>query len=202
MAKVCGSAEAGGRRNLRGDHSSGRRRVWNHRVHGRQRRARRKDKPLTLDAGDIEAGTGIWIYDGHVKSGKDASVMLRGYRMPMRATENGGAMFDIHLISEKDVEEGAKATGEGDKPRDYKLEPAQISDSIVYGPGKNIFYASYFTLTGIHGLHVIAGVIALCILLAQSLRGKLFPAHTEYVGLYWHFVDLVWIFLFPLLYLI
>jgi heme/copper-type cytochrome/quinol oxidase subunit 3 len=45
-------------------------------------------------------------------------------------------------------------------------------------------------------------MIPLSILLIQSLRGKLFPRHTEYVGLYWHFVDLVWIFLFPLLYLI
>ena len=43
----------------------------------------------------------------------------------------------------------------------------------------------------------------LSLLLGQAaIRGKLFPAQTEYVGLYWHFVDLVWIFLFPLLYLI
>ena len=42
----------------------------------------------------------------------------------------------------------------------------------------------------------------LTILLLQSLRGRIFPNQTEYVGLYWHFVDLVWIFLFPLLYLI
>ena len=39
-------------------------------------------------------------------------------------------------------------------------------------------------------------------LMANAIRGRLYPAHTEYVGLYWHFVDLVWIFLFPLLYLI
>ena len=45
-------------------------------------------------------------------------------------------------------------------------------------------------------------VFALAILLVHAIRGKILPAHTEYVGLYWHFVDLVWIFLFPLLYLI
>jgi len=49
---------------------------------------------------------------------------------------------------------------------------------------------------------VFGGVIPLSLLCIQALRGKLFPAHTEYTGLYWHFVDLVWIFLFPLLYLI
>jgi heme/copper-type cytochrome/quinol oxidase subunit 3 len=58
-------------------------------------------------------------------------------------------------------------------------------------------------LTGLHGLHVLAGVVALALLWiglgrpgADALR-----ARVEYVGLYWHFVDLVWIFLFPLLYL-
>jgi heme/copper-type cytochrome/quinol oxidase subunit 3 len=49
---------------------------------------------------------------------------------------------------------------------------------------------------------VLAGMIPLTILLIQAIRGKIFSAHTEYVGLYWHFVDMVWIFLFPLLYLI
>ena len=49
---------------------------------------------------------------------------------------------------------------------------------------------------------VLGGMVALAILLGHALRGKLLPAHTEYVGLYWHFVDLVWIFLFPLLYLV
>ena len=77
-----------------------------------------------------------------------------------------------------------------------------IAQDINYGPWKNIFYADYFTLTGIHGLHVIGGIIPIFFLLVQATRGKLFPAQTEYIGLYWHFVDLVWIFLFPLLYLI
>ena len=57
-------------------------------------------------------------------------------------------------------------------------------------------------MTGIHGLHVIGGIIPIGILLIQAMRGKIKAPATEYVGLYWHFVDLVWIFLFPLLYLI
>ena len=71
---------------------------------------------------------------------------------------------------------------------------------ITYGPWKNIFYACYFITTGVHGLHVVGGIIAL-VLCGPRVRGK-FSRHTEYVGLYWHFVDLVWIFLFPLLYCI
>ena len=49
---------------------------------------------------------------------------------------------------------------------------------------------------------IACGSVALSMLLAHAIRGNLFAPHTEYVGLYWHFVDLVWIFLFPLLYLI
>jgi cytochrome c oxidase subunit 3 len=86
--------------------------------------------------------------------------------------------------------------------QDGKVDKARINSDVNYGPWKNNFFASYFTLTGVHGIHVLAGMIPLTILLVQSLRGKLFPNQTEYVGLYWHFVDLVWIFLFPLLYLI
>jgi heme/copper-type cytochrome/quinol oxidase subunit 3 len=85
---------------------------------------------------------------------------------------------------------------------DVTIPRSSISQAITYGPWKNIFYACYFTTTGVHGLHVLGGIVALVLLLGHALRGKLLPAHTEYIGLYWHFVDLVWIFLFPLLYLI
>ena len=61
--------------------------------------------------------------------------------------------------------------------------------------------ATYFTLTGFHALHVLAGLIAFACLLPMTL-GVARANLVENVGLYWHFVDLVWIFLFPLLYLI
>ena len=65
------------------------------------------------------------------------------------------------------------------------------------------FWAFYFTMTGLHGLHVLGGVVANAALWIAALRGRLQPiAHrVEFAGLYWHFVDVVWIFLFPLLYL-
>jgi cytochrome c oxidase subunit 3 len=71
------------------------------------------------------------------------------------------------------------------------------------GPKSNIFYACYFTLTGFHGLHVVAGIIALGIVFGIS--HKFTPEYNtpvEVTGLYWHLVDLVWIFLFPIVYLI
>ncbi len=71
-------------------------------------------------------------------------------------------------------------------------------------PSTNIFWSCYFTLTGFHALHVLGGVIANLCFWIRAARGRL-PASRAYLlelaGLYWHFVDIVWIFLFPLLYL-
>ena len=72
-------------------------------------------------------------------------------------------------------------------------------------PWTNTFFATYFTMTGFHAAHVIGGMIPMAWMLGKSLlRGYPQSQHhrVEALGLYWHFVDLVWIFLFPTLYLI
>ncbi len=74
-------------------------------------------------------------------------------------------------------------------------------------PSTSTFYAIYFTLTGLHGLHVIGGLIVNAYFLfpGSALWKKepdQFMGRVEAAGLYWHFVDLVWIFLFPVLYLL
>lgn len=72
-------------------------------------------------------------------------------------------------------------------------------------PGTDIFFSLYFVMTGLHGLHVLAGMLVLGAVLALAGRGRFSESyHTpvEVSGLYWHFVDLVWIYLFPLFYLI
>lgn len=66
------------------------------------------------------------------------------------------------------------------------------------------FWSFYYSMTGLHGLHVLAGIVANFCLFIMAVRGNLWPAcqkRVEYAGLYWHFVDVVWVFLFPLLYL-
>jgi cytochrome c oxidase subunit 3 len=67
-------------------------------------------------------------------------------------------------------------------------------------PGGNMWASTYFLLTGFHAVHVIVGLIVFSILLLYELGPK-HAGMIENAGLYWHFVDLVWIFLFPLLYL-
>jgi cytochrome c oxidase subunit 3/cytochrome o ubiquinol oxidase subunit 3 len=69
----------------------------------------------------------------------------------------------------------------------------------------NIFGSAFYTLTGFHGLHVSVGIVMLMSLLVMSLRGNLGPERAETVeiiGLYWHFVDIVWIVIFTVVYLI
>ncbi len=68
-----------------------------------------------------------------------------------------------------------------------------------------LFFSIYFLMTGLHGIHVVAGMLAIAWVLRRSMQGQFHPAYftpVENVGLYWHLVDLIWIFLFPLLYLI
>jgi cytochrome c oxidase subunit 3 len=68
-----------------------------------------------------------------------------------------------------------------------------------------LFYSLYFAMTGVHALHMVIGLGLLTWLLVKARRGRFSPAWSnpvEMTGLYWHFVDIVWIFLFPLLYLI
>jgi cytochrome c oxidase subunit III len=72
-------------------------------------------------------------------------------------------------------------------------------------PSSSIFGSCFFTLTGFHGMHVLGGVICLIFVFIKSLRGGYSAAEyrgIEVIGLYWHFVDLVWIILFTILYLI
>jgi cytochrome c oxidase subunit III len=68
-----------------------------------------------------------------------------------------------------------------------------------------LFYWIYFAMTGMHALHMIIGAGLLTFLIIFSLRGRFDPEYhspVEVIGLYWHFVDIIWIFLFPLLYLL
>jgi heme/copper-type cytochrome/quinol oxidase subunit 3 len=64
----------------------------------------------------------------------------------------------------------------------------------------NGFWSFYYTAAGLHALHVIAGAIIMGIVAADAYRGRELQ-RVELIGIYWHFVDVVWIFLFPLLYI-
>jgi len=73
------------------------------------------------------------------------------------------------------------------------------------GKGEVLFYGLYYSMTGLHGLHVLVGILVLSVMLFLMMKGKINENRSislENSGLYWHLVDIIWIFLFPLFYLI
>lgn len=102
-------------------------------------------------------------------------------------------------------EDGATASNE---PKEaIELRPEDFRRMSNWGPAASTFTAIYFTLTGLHGIHILGGVVVMLYFLATggSMWKKLpekYANRIECTGLYWHFVDLVWIFLFPVLYLL
>lgn len=95
----------------------------------------------------------------------------------------------VHSPGSESVEEGHEGHG-------YSWPPP---------PNAGVFFSIYFAMTGLHALHVIAGIAALTWLLVRASKGHFnadYFGPVDLVALYWHLVDLVWIYLFPMLYLI
>ncbi|SCY58029.1 cytochrome c oxidase subunit 3 family protein [Desulfoluna spongiiphila] len=80
------------------------------------------------------------------------------------------------------------------------------SESLTYGePGRNIFFGLYYVITGLHGIHILIGMTVLTVALVLMARQRITSRNhvfLENAGLYWHLVDLAWIFIFPLFYLV
>jgi len=148
----------------------------------------------------VNEGGKLYVYDGHWHPGEKEIKHAVRCPMPDNVPFNLG-FTSPEWIEEQLHEQGLVGSGEKIEHKDYPIN-GTIAQAVSYGPWKNLFFASYFAATGVHGLHIIGGMIPLSMLAIQAMRGRLFPAGTEYIGLYWHFVDLVWIFLFPLMYLI
>ena len=106
--------------------------------------------------------------------------------------------------------EGSLITGDNAKflgiDDNLRKEPVKLRErEAEIQQRTKIFYSLYFALTGMHALHMVVGVGIFTVILIMAWRGRFTPEyHTplEIAGLYWHFVDIVWIYLFPLLYLI
>jgi cytochrome c oxidase subunit III len=100
---------------------------------------------------------------------------------------------------------GVKIVEYADKFEHHLVPGANFHFEGVNGRPAQIFYSLYFAMTGLHALHMVIGIPILLYLAWRAHRGSYGPEyHTpvEMTGLYWHFVDIVWIFLFPLLYLV
>jgi cytochrome c oxidase subunit III len=92
----------------------------------------------------------------------------------------------------------------------HKFELGQLPGKFytytgVAGNNPHIFFSIYFLMTGLHAFHIIAGMIVISLMVYKTSKNRFSSSYytpLELTGLYWHLVDLIWIFLFPLLYLI
>jgi cytochrome c oxidase subunit III len=152
------------------------------------------------------------IVDGHLVERTPNSITL-SHPTEKKATNTTAAAQPAGAAA---VTEGGHAT-EGDHAHaaDRTIQFSEIgkhesSGRLLiqnYGPWRNNYMAIYFTLTGLHALHVVGGALVIGFLLGPGSKmwftdPERFTNRIEVSGLFWHFVDLVWIFLFPVLYLL
>src|SRR5205807_10034066 len=152
------------------------------------------------------------IADGHlVEKSKDfnleqktGEIAIHGHEVSLANLEGAALETELKKIYDLRSPEGREAAKHH---TELKYPASEILSMETYGPWHNTYTAIYFTLTGLHALHVIGGAIVIGFL--WSLGGKMwktdperFTNRIEISGLFWHFVDLVWIFLFPVLYLL
>jgi cytochrome c oxidase subunit III len=110
----------------------------------------------------------------------------------------GGVFLGIKGVEYHDKFVHHLYPGPGFSPHVLGLEGEQAGHAQIY-------FSLYFAMTGLHALHMIIGIPILMILAVMALRGRFdeeYHGPVEMAGLYWHFVDIIWIFLFPLLYLV
>jgi cytochrome c oxidase subunit 3 len=119
--------------------------------------------------------------------------------------------YDHHLIPGHgfDMRYRSAHPTAGDDLKELAREKKEVETAIKSDPDINyhgqLYFSLYFGMTGLHALHMIVGAGLLIWLIKGSFAGRYTPQYNtpvEIVGLYWHFVDIVWIYLFPLLYLI
>jgi cytochrome c oxidase subunit III len=114
-----------------------------------------------------------------------------------------GRSFDITYCSRNPAACGV-ADPQKIEEEKKEIDKASAADVYLNGHGQ-LYFSLYFGMTGLHALHMIVGAGLLLFLIKESIAGRYTTTYNtpvEMIGLYWHFVDIVWIYLFPLLYLI
>jgi cytochrome c oxidase subunit 3 len=147
--------------------------------------------PARLETAKITKSVEGKVVDGHLVERTAGGIVLSG-----REVDSPKDLINL------------RAQGALREPhREFSIEVSQIRRIQNYGPWHNTYLALYFTLTGLHALHVIGGILVIGFLWGPGSKmwhtePERFTNRVEVTGLFWHFVDLVWIFLFPVLYLI
>jgi cytochrome c oxidase subunit 3 len=135
------------------------------------------------------------VVDGHLKKQDEQQVVLSGFRMPAEWAGRNKHPF---------LQEQHRA---GRHHETITLARDDIRVMENYGPWHNNYLGIYFVLTGLHALHVVGGALVIAWIWGPGAAmwktdPERYANRVEVSGLFWHFVDLVWIFLFPILYLL
>jgi cytochrome c oxidase subunit 3 len=150
-----------------------------------------------------------WIhYEIQLTSGKIADGHLVEESKDFDLAKKTGT-FTIHgriVDDRKELMDLRSPAAQSAQFEEHTIAAADIKKMENYGPKHNTFTAIYFTLTGLHALHILGGTLVIFYLWAfggtmWKTDPERFTNRIEVSGLFWHFVDLVWIFLFPVLYL-
>ena len=160
---------------------------------------------LLLISSSFTMAMGVWCAEVRKKSGLVLCLVLTfilgigflgiktiEYKEKFEKNHIPGAHYSLNSFLNPDSDDAAKAAG--DKP--LPLDMARHTE---------VYFSLYFAMTGMHALHMIIGIAILGFMIYRAQAGAYTAGHVTFVenfGLYWHFVDIVWIFLFPLLYLI
>jgi cytochrome c oxidase subunit 3 len=143
-------------------------------------------------------GVGILVEYGDTAEREDIRIKAE-CKPPPKAADTGDLLAD----REQQLELGKPLI----RPR-HQLTVHEAHELEAMGPPPehtNMFFTIYFAMTGLHGIHVLFGIGVFTWLLIRAIKGQFTPDYfgpIDYAALYWHIVDLIWIFLFPLLYLI
>ena len=131
--------------------------------------------------------------------------MALGVQAAQQGKRKGIILFLLLTILLGGIFLGVKVLEYADKYEHHLMPGINFSVDSPFAAQIELFYCFYFAMTGLHALHMIVGIAILGILVVLSYRRRFSADYynpVEMAGLYWHFVDIVWIFLFPFLYLI
>jgi len=168
------------------------------------------NKPITVKHGDQEVqtdrllghidynGTHPYFWKKDAKTDTLAQKKLESFKFepdPYHYTMSGKEMAH------------AKKEAAGHEHTAIEIKSSDVKRLSAFVPGHSTYFAIYFTLTALHGLHVLAGALVIAYIWGPGAKmwktdPEQYMNRVEVSGLFWHFVDLVWIFLFPVLYLL
>lgn len=163
----------------------------------------------------------LWYFDAFAEASRDLDLMLGGFNtvvligssltmaFAVRSAQTGSSSGTVRWLILTMIL-GAVFLGVKVVEYSHKFEVGHVPgpnfhSTSQWAAQEQIFYSLYFTMTGLHAVHMIVGIAILAYITLKAAQDKYSESyHTpvEMTGLYWHFVDLVWIYLFPLLYLV